>query len=88
MANIKSAKKRAIQAAKQNAHNSAQKSRIRTLIKKINLAVENKEKETAKTVFTELVPLLDRAACKHLLDKNTVARNKSNLNADIKAIAQ
>jgi small subunit ribosomal protein S20 len=87
MANIKSSKKRAIQAAKLNAHNSARKSRIRTLTKKVHTAVEEKNLEAAKTVFAELVPLLDRAACKNLLNKNTVARNKSKLNASIKAIA-
>ena len=60
MANIASAKKRAIQSEKHRAHNAALRSRLRTFIKKVILAVEAGNLEEAQAAFnacrTEVVP--------------------------------
>ncbi|WP_395340918.1 30S ribosomal protein S20 [Ningiella sp. W23] len=87
MANIKSAKKRAIQAEKRRQHNAGRRSLTRTCIKKVIAAIEAGDKEAAQAAYTAAVPVLDRMATKGLIHKNKAARHKSRLNAKIKAIA-
>lgn len=87
MANIKSAKKRAIQAEKRRQHNASRRSMTRTCLKKVIAAIEAGNKEEAQAAFTVAVPLLDRMATKGLIHKNKAARHKSRLNAQIKALA-
>lgn len=86
MANIKSAKKRAVQAEKNRRHNASRRSMMRTLLKKVTAAIEAGDKATAEQTFTSLQPVLDRYATKGLIDKNKAARHKSRLNAKIKAL--
>lgn len=87
MANIKSAKKRAIQAEKRRQHNASRRSMTRTCLKKVLAAIAAGDKEAAQAAFTVAVPILDRMATKGLIHKNKAARHKSRLNAQIKAIA-
>jgi len=87
LANIKSAKKRAIQAEKRRQHNASRRSMTRTCLKKVLAAIEAGNKEDAQTAYTAAVPLLDRMATKGLIHKNKAARHKSRLNAQIKALA-
>lgn len=87
MANIKSAKKRAIQAETRRQHNASRRSMTRTCLKKVIAAIEAGNKEEAQAAFTVAIPLLDRMATKGLIHKNKAARHKSRLNAQIKAIA-
>jgi len=84
MANIKSQKKRALTNAKKNAVNAAERSRLKTAIKKVLKAVEAKDVEAAKTAYNECNSLLDKAVSSHLKHKNYAARQKSQL---AKAIA-
>ena len=79
MANIKSQKKRALTNAKANLKNSAEKSRLRTAIKKVNAAVLANDKDAASKAFNEANALLDKAATSHLKHKNYVARQKAKL---------
>ena len=79
MANIKSQKKRALTNAKANLKNSAEKSKLKTYIKKVNKAVEAKDKEAAVKAFNECNSLLDKAATSRLKSKNAVSREKSRL---------
>lgn len=83
MANIKSQKKRALTNAKKNLVNSAAKSRLKTAIKKVEKAVEAKDKETALNAFNEANSLLDKAVTSHLKHKNYVARQKARLAKEI-----
>ncbi len=83
MANIKSQKKRALTNAKKNLVNSAAKSRLKTAIKKVEKAVEAKDKETAIKAFNEANSLLDKAVTSHLKHKNYVARQKARLAKEI-----
>jgi small subunit ribosomal protein S20 len=87
LANIKSAKKRAIQAEKRRQHNASRRSMTRTCIKKVLAAIQAGDKEAAQTAFNAASPVLDRMATKGLIHKNKAARHKSRLNAQIKAIA-
>ena len=79
MANIKSQKKRALTNAKANLKNAAEKSQLRTAMKKVNAAVLAKDKDAATKAFNEANSLLDKAACSHLKHKNYVARQKAKL---------
>lgn len=86
MANIASAKKRARQAEKHRAHNVSLRSRLRTLIKKVVLAVDAGEIDKAQAAFREAVPVIDSSVNKGLIHRNKAARSKSRLSARIKAL--
>jgi small subunit ribosomal protein S20 len=79
MANIKSAIKRAKTNEKRRMHRAAQKSAIRTAIKKFLAAVEAKDKEQAAVLLREASRKLDKGVTKGLLHKNAAARKKSRL---------
>ena len=87
MANSKSAKKRAIQSEKNRQHNASRRSMMRTLVKKVQAAIDAGDKDAATSAFTAIVPVLDRYATKGLIHQNKAARQKSRLNATIKALA-
>ena len=78
MPNIKSAKKRVKVIAVKTARNQANRSALRTEVKKANAAletgVENKEE-----ILRIAMKKIDQAAAKGLLHKNTAARRKSAL---------
>jgi len=86
LANIKSAKKRAVQAEKNRRHNASRRSMMRTLMKKVVAAVEAGDKATAQQAFANLQPVLDRYATKGLIAKNKAARHKSRFSAKIAAM--
>ena len=86
MANIKSAKKRAIQSEKRRQHNASRRSMVRTFIKKVYAAIAAGDKEAAQNAFNDMQPLVDRHAAKGLIQKNKAARHKANLAAQIKAM--
>lgn len=87
MANIKSAKKRARQAEKRRRHNAGLRSMVRTYIKKVVLAIESGNKETAQKAYLEAVPVIDRMVTKGIIHKNKAARHKSRLSDHIKDLA-
>lgn len=87
MANIASAKKRARQSENNRARNAAQRSMVRTTIKKVVKAVEAKDKAAATAAYAEMVPVIDRYADRGLIHKNKAARHKSRLSAHILAMA-
>lgn len=87
MANIKSAKKRARQEVKRRSHNASLRSKVRTYIKKVISAIETGNKEAATAAYAEAVPVIDGMVNKGIIHKNKAARNKSRLNARIKALA-
>lgn len=86
MANIKSAKKRAIQAEKRRQHNASRKSMMRTYMKKVIAAIASGDKQQAQDAFNQVQPILDRYATKGLIHKNKAARHKKSFNAQIKAM--
>nr|AAV39607.1 ribosomal protein S20 [synthetic construct] len=86
-ANIKSAKKRAIQSEKARKHNASRRSMMRTFIKKVYAAIEAGDKAAAQKAFNEMQPIVDRQAAKGLIHKNKAARHKANLTAQINKLA-
>ncbi|TCS94783.1 30S ribosomal protein S20 [Hazenella coriacea] len=86
MANIKSAIKRAKTNEVRRAHNSAQKSAMRTSVKKFLVAVDQQEKEQAAVLLKEASRSLDKAVTKGLIHKNAAARKKSRLSSKYNAL--
>ncbi len=87
MANIKSARKRAIQAEKTRKHNMGLRSRMRTHIKNVLKAVEDGDADTAQAAYKSAVPVIDSMVNKGIVTKNKAARHKSRLNKMVKALA-
>lgn len=86
MANIKSAIKRAKTNEARRAHRAAQKSAMRTVVKKFLAAVENNDKELAAKTLREATRTLDKAVTKGLIHKNAAARKKSRLTSKYQAM--
>ncbi len=76
MPNTKSAEKRVRQEQKRAAHNRAQRSRMKTALKKVLQADSAAE---AQPALKEASALLDRFASRHLIHRNKAARKKSQL---------
>lgn len=88
MPNIKSAIKRVSVNEKKNLQNRMIKSKIATMIKKFETAVENKEVEEAKKLFSEVVALLDGAAKDNVIHKNSASRKQSRLAVKLATITK
>ena len=86
MANSAQARKRALQADKQRAHNASLRSTLRTAIKRVRKAIVAGDKAAAQSVFQQSVSVIDRIADKKIVHKNAVSRTKSRLSAQIKAL--
>ncbi|MES1925403.1 30S ribosomal protein S20 [Salinisphaera sp. T31B1] len=87
MANSAQARKRALQAVTRRERNVAQRSLVRTHIKKVQKAIASGDANEAQAVFKAAVPIIDRMAGKGQIHRNKAARHKSRLNAQIKAMA-
>jgi ribosomal protein S20 len=86
MANIKSAKKRALQSAKRASINHSRTTRIRSAVKKVETAIAAGKKDDAAAAFKAAQPELMRGATKGVVHKNTVSRKLSRLSKRIKAL--
>jgi len=86
MPNIKSAMKRDVKSKRENAANKAQKSALKTTIKKFDAAVAEGNKEAAAGTYKVAVKSVDRAAAKGLIHKNNAARKKSALTVKLSAM--
>ncbi|MCW8086509.1 30S ribosomal protein S20 [Sabulicella glaciei] len=87
MANTASARKRIRQTEKRTERNRMRRSRVRTFLRKVELALAGGDKEGAQTAFQAAAPEMQRAVSKGVLHRNTVARKLSRLSARIKAAA-
>lgn len=87
MANIKSAKKRIRVIEAKTLRNKVIKSRVRTMIKKVNAAVAAGDKELAKACLVKAISELDKARSKGVFHKNTVARKVSRLTKSVNKLA-
>jgi len=64
----------------------AQRSQMRTQIKKVIKAIESGDKEAAQTRYREAVPVIDAMTGKGIIHRNKAARHKSRLNKRISAL--
>lgn len=79
MPNIKSAKKRALQTETKRVRNVARRSSIKTAIKKVLVALENNDVDTAKLLLKDAESKMSRAASKRVMHRNTAQRKISRL---------
>ena len=79
MANIKSQKKRVLTNEKARQRNRAVKSALKTAVKKVSVAVEAGDAETAKAAALEASRLLDKAASKGVIHAKQAANRKSGV---------
>jgi len=86
MANIKSAKKRILVSEIRAARNKAQKSAVKTYVKKVEAAVEAKDVEAAKAALLVATAAIDKAAKKGIYHKNTASRKVSRLSKAVNGI--
>lgn len=73
----KSVLKRARQTKKITLRNRSLKKTLKTLSKKVETAIANKNTEGAKTALNKLIPAIDSAATKRIIHKNTASRRVS-----------
>jgi len=76
---IKSAIKRVKTSEKSHLRNISFKSKIKTAIKKYNLALSEKNENETNKYFKDSVSILDKAVSKGILPKGTASRKKSRL---------
>ena len=84
--NIKSSIRSVKTDAERRAKNAAVKSQIRTAARKTVEAVQAGAVEEAKQALVHATSVIDKAASKGVLHKNTAARKKSNLAAKVNAL--
>jgi len=87
MANTSSAKKMVRKIERRTAVNKARRSRMRTFVKKVELAIEAGDQTVAKTALVAAESEMMRAVSKGILHKNTGSRKVSRLSARVKAMA-
>jgi len=86
MANTPQAKKRIRRNAARADINTARISRIRTFIKKVELACESGDKQAAAEALKAAQPEMARGVARGVLHKNTVARKMSRLTRRVAAL--
>ena len=87
MAHHVSAKKRIRQITRRTAVNGARLSRIRTFVKKVEMAIASGDTEQAQAALISAQPEMMRGARHGVVHRNTVARKVSRLSARIKAMS-
>jgi len=79
----KSVIKRQRQADKQQLINNSAKSKLKTLSKKVEQAIEAKNAEVAKVAMVNAMKAYDKAASKGILHKSTASRKISRLSTKV-----
>ena len=87
MANIKSQKKRILTNEKSRLRNNSYKSELKTLIRKVNEAVEAQDKEAAVQALRSASRKLDKAVSKGVIHKKNAANKKSGLAARVNKLS-
>ena len=87
MPNIKSAKKRVLIAKVNNERHTADKSALKTTLKKFEAAVTEGNREQADSAYQAAVQSIDKAAGKGILHKNAAARKKSQITLKMNKLA-
>ncbi|MDG5489184.1 30S ribosomal protein S20 [Sphingomonas sp. FW199] len=87
MANTPQAKKRIRRNQRRAEINGARVSRIRTFVKKVELALAAGDKTAAAEALTAVQPELARGVARGVLHKNTASRKFSRLTKAVSALA-
>lgn len=87
MANHKSAIKRHKQSLVRKERNKTVKSSLKSVTKKVEAAIAEKNTEEAVSTLKTAAVALDKAASKGVIHKNTASRNKSRLTKKVNALS-
>ena len=87
MPNIKSSKKDVISSKIAYEKNKANKSALKTALKKFEAALASGDKAAAEETYKLAVKAVDQAALKGLLHKNNAARKKSSMTLKLNKLA-
>ncbi len=86
MPNLKSSIKRMKTSREKHEQNKAEKSALKTIIKKILTSVDEQKTDEAVTMLKTAFSAIDRAAKKNIIHKNNAARKKSLLSTKVNKI--
>ena len=87
MPNIKSSKKDVIRSKVAYEKNKANKSEMKTVLKKYEAALEGGDRAAVEVAYKDAVKIVDQAVIKGILHKNTAARKKSSLTLKLNKLA-
>lgn len=87
MPNIKSSKKDVISSKVAYEKNKADKSALKTQLKKFEAALVSGDKAAAEAAYKAAVQSVDKAVTKGLLHKNNAARKKSSMTLKLNKLA-
>ena len=87
MANIKSAKKRILVNETKAARNKAIRSKVKTMVKKVDAAIAAGDKAAAQAALLVAISEIDKATSKGVYHKNTASRKVSRLSKAVNALA-
>jgi small subunit ribosomal protein S20 len=79
MANIQSSEKKNRQRIKHEARNAAQKSAMRTAVKKLRAAIAAKDAKQTEALLKEAIKLISRLGGRGLIKRRTASREVSRL---------
>lgn len=86
VANHKSAQKRSKQAIKRTIANKTKKTETRTVVKRLRLAIEEKDKEQATTLFNKVQSMLGKLARSGVIKPKNASRKTSRLATQVQAL--
>lgn len=87
MANIKSAKKRILVIERKTLRNKMIKTKVKTIIKKLEAAIAENNKALANERLIVAISEISKATAKGIFHKNTAARKVSRLTKAVNSIA-
>ena len=87
MPNIKSSKKDVIRSKVAYEMNKANKSEMKTVIKKFEAALDSGDRAVAENAYKQAVVSVDKAVNKGILHKNPAARKKSSMTLRLNKLA-
>ena len=87
MPNIKSSKKDVIRSKVAYEKNKAQKTALKTVVKKFDASLQAGDRAVAEAAYKAAVVAVDKAAKNGILHKNTAARKKSSMTLRLNKLA-
>ena len=87
MPNIKSSKKDVIQSKIAYEKNKANKTALKTIVKKFDAALESGDRAAAEAAYKVAVKAVDQAIGKGIMNKNAAARKKSSMTLKLNKMA-
>lgn len=87
MASHKQAEKRNRQRTKRQAHHRHHRATMRTLVKRVDMALDEKSKEKAKDSLSAAVKVIDTCAQKGVLPRKRASRAISRLTKAVNALS-